>query len=48
MHVVELSVATHFYRQNWSVATQKLAKVEVLPDLFLDEIESVATQKSAI
>ena len=48
MHIVEFCVATHFYRQNWSVATQKSAKIEVSPHLFLDEIESVATQKSAM
>ena len=53
MHVVEFCVATHFYShtkigQNWSVATQKSAKIEVLPHLFLDEIESVAIQKSAM
>ena len=48
MHVVEFCVARHFYGQNWSVATQKSAKIEVSPHLFLNEIESVATQKSAI
>ena len=48
MHVVDFCVATHFYRQNLSVATQKSANIEVPPHLYLDEIESVATQKSAI
>ena len=48
MHVVEFYVATHFLRQNWSVATQKSAKIEMSPHLLLDEIESVATQKSAM
>ena len=48
MHVAEICVATHFYSQNWSVATKKSAKIEVSAHLFLDEIESVATQKSTM